>query len=83
MSAKISLHGKFRDVSRIEEIYDDCENQQAQLSYDQPCGYGFGLFLGLLTGSDDDFDVPDWGSCPLWHYGWSAYALRQLCLKFG
>ena len=43
---------------------DENEDKQAQLSYDQPCGYGFGLFLRLLTGSDDDFDVPNWGSCP-------------------
>ena len=37
---------------------------------------------GILAGDDDDFDVPDWGWCPWWHYGWSANALRELCLKF-
>ena len=42
-----------------------------------------GLYFRLLTGSDDDFDVPDWGWCPWWHYGWSTNALRELCLKFG
>ena len=38
---------------------------------------------GILVGDDDDFDVPDWGWCPWWHNGWSANALRELCLKFG
>ena len=28
-------------------------------------------------------DVPDWGWCPWWRFGWSAYALKKLCLKFG
>ena len=28
-------------------------------------------------------DVPDWGWCPWWRFGWSAYALRKPCLKFG
>ena len=37
----------------------------------------------VLAGVDDDIDVPDWGWCPWWHNGWSAYALRELCLKFG
>ena len=37
----------------------------------------------ILAGVDDDFDIPDWGWCPWWHYGWSANALRELCLKFG
>ena len=36
----------------------------------------------VLAGDDDDIDVPDWGWCPWWHYGWSANALRKLCLKF-
>ena len=27
--------------------------------------------------------IPDWGWCPWWRFGWSAYALRKLCLKFG
>ena len=26
-------------------------------------------------------DIPDWGWCPWWRFGWSAYALRKLCLK--
>ena len=37
----------------------------------------------ILAGVDDDFDVPDWGWCPWWHYGLSPNALRVLCLKFG
>ena len=37
----------------------------------------------ILAGVDDDFDVPDWGWCPWWYYGWSVNALRELCLKFG
>ena len=28
-------------------------------------------------------DVPDRGWCPWWRFGWSAYALKKLCLKFG
>ena len=28
-------------------------------------------------------DIPDWGWCPWWHFWWSAYAMRKLCLKFG
>ena len=28
-------------------------------------------------------DVPDWGWCPWWRFGWSVYALKKLCLKFG
>ena len=38
--------------------------------------------LGILAGVDDDFDFPDWGCCPWWHFAWSAHALRKLCLKF-
>ena len=38
---------------------------------------------GILAAVDNDFDVPDWGWCLWWHYGWSANALRELCLKFG
>ena len=39
--------------------------------------------LAFLAGVDDDIDVPDWGFCPWWRYEWYAYALRELCLKFG
>ena len=28
-------------------------------------------------------DIPDWGWCPWWRFGWSAYALKKLCFKFG
>ena len=38
---------------------------------------------GILAGVDDDIDVPDWGWCSWWHYGWSAYSLMELYLKFG
>ena len=37
----------------------------------------------VLAGVDDDIDVPDWGLFPWLFCGWSAYALRQLCLKYG
>ena len=40
-------------------------------------------FQEFLLELDDDFDIPDWGWFPWWHYGWSANALRELCLKFG
>ena len=36
----------------------------------------------ILTGVDDDFNVPDWGWCFWWQYGWFANALRELCSKF-
>ena len=33
----------------------------------------------FLAGVDDDLDVPDWGWCPWWRFGWSPYALMELC----
>ena len=39
--------------------------------------------LQLLLESMMIMDIPDWGWCPWWRFGWSAYDLRKLCLKFG
>ena len=38
---------------------------------------GICTFLAVV-----DFEVPDCSWCPWWHFGWSAHALRGLCLKF-
>ena len=37
----------------------------------------------IKTLVDDDFNVPDWGWCSWWRFGWSPHTLRLLCLKFG
>ena len=39
--------------------------------------------LQLLLESMMIMDIPDRGCCPWWRFGWSSYALRKLCLKFG
>ena len=38
--------------------------------------------LELLLESTMIMDIPDWRWCPR-HFGWSAYALSKLSLKFG
>ena len=39
--------------------------------------------LQLLLESRMIMDIPDLGWCPWWNFGWSAFALRKLSLKFG
>ena len=39
--------------------------------------------LQLLLESMRIMDIPYWGWCPKQLFGWSSYALRKLCLKFG